>query len=533
MEKVKDSELNDNFERIEFLLAFTEYSLTGDKDKALILESVYHSLLDKQPTMTIQTANALQLSGMIDRAINLLEVEEDLTSEALLLLVICYQQKNDMSNYCIAAKKFAKSIIKFEDKYLLMFLNLMVEIRLLGQHSKFIKCDFDSSKTYVNDENEKLVNAVANLIFDDKPSGENCDFLYQIAMTNEDPVLVEILGSAFFASEAYESALNVLARHLEGKSAGRALSQYIHAASKMGKDYKHLLQLLENWRLTSPFNAQFCRLEVELRQDLVDWKTIVDICEYYLEHLPDDSAMLAVYANSLHLLNNEEYNLKIATLSDRVKLCDAHRPQHLIVVCDVLFIHGQIEAAFELLYPGSLDPEAIELRTAFAKLVLTRDDKNLPLTEYEVVKTGCFVKYEREDRAYYVELTEDMLNHQVYSSFLGKCKEDTVTVKRQIGNIKDTFKITRIMNKYLALFDQILNQSKEDPYAGLPFSLMNFDVNNPGSFIETLQSMFGDQNRISEHTKDVNFDAYYNEEISLSELISLEYNEKFINGYYN
>ncbi len=533
LEKTRGSELADKFDRMEFLLAFTEYSLHGDEVKALELEAVYNRISDKELVMAIQTANALQLVGIFDRAITLLENIPHLGTEALLLLLYCYQKNGDTAGLCDASKRFASSITVFENRFLLMFLNLMVEIKLEGLLDNFSKSDFVAGKTYADEENGKLVNAIAGLVFDETPSEEICAYLLDKALTRDDSKLVDILGSAFFAAELYESALKILARNLEDKSAGRELYQYIHAANKTGKDYNELLRMLKHWRENLPFSPQFCRLEVQLRRDLMDWKTVADICEYYLKSLPGESFMLAMFANSLHILNDSKYNEKIATLSERAKSIDFQHPQHLIAICDVLFMHGYPEPAFELLYPKALNPSAIELRAAYAKLVLNQDDNFSFFAEFEVAELGHFVKFEREGHVSYIQLTDDTLNHSVYKLFVGKRVDDKVTVTRALTNLTDTFKISRIMNTYLALFDQILNQSSEDPYAGLPFSSMKFDTENPGSFFETMQTMFGDRNRIEEQTKDADFDAYYIGNISLTELISKEYNQKFIQGYYN
>ncbi|WP_374950154.1 hypothetical protein [Mucilaginibacter sp.] len=532
LEKALNSEITDNFELMEYLLAFTEFSIHDGKDNAQAMETIYRRMLHKELTSAIQTANALQLSGLVERGIALLENEPELTPAALLLLLHSYQKIDDMNGYCRASKKFAASITLFDNEFLLMYLNLMVEIRLNGQIGNFSKEDFVSGKTYVEETDVELVNAVADLIFDEA-TDETRTFLVEMAMNSQDSKLVDILGSAFFAAEAYESALSILARNLDGKSAGRELYQYIHAKNKTGQDYPGLLKLLESWRLNSPFSAQFCRLEAQLRQDLVDWKSIVDICEYYLEHLPDDSAMLALFANSLHLQNDEAYNKKLETLPWRAKISDFHRPQHLIAVVDILFLHGMYVEAFELLYPKALDPAAIELRATYAKLVLHRDDTINVFMEYETVEPGHFVKFEREGQVSYIELTDKAMAHPVYKMFPGRSKDETVSAKRPLTNLTDTYKITRIMNKYLALFDQIMDQSEKDPHAGLPFSVMKIDPENPGSIFETMQSMFGDRHQVAEKTKEANFDSYYNGTLSLSELISTEYDGKFLQGYYN
>jgi hypothetical protein len=532
LDKVRGSELTDNFEKLEFLKTYTEFSLTGEQSFALALEAIYKRMLNKELILAIKTANVLQLSGLVEKAVALLEKETELNSEALLLLLFCYLKNDDIDGYCEASKKYVKSIHSFENRHLLMYLNLMVELRLLGLASRFKIEDFIDGKTYIIQEDRRLVESVAALIFDAKKE-EVLSFLRKVAEESQDAKLVDILGSAFFAAEAYDLALNTLARNLDGKTAGRELYQYIQAHNKTGKDYTELLKLLENWRLNLPFNPQFCRLEAQLRQSLVDWETVVSICEHYLGHLADDSAMLAVYANALHLLNTPESIQKIDGVVDLAKTSDFNHPANLIAVCDILFLHGKRFEAFELLYPHALDPKAIQVRAAYTKLVFHKDENLSFFIEYEVAQAGHFVKYERDGVISYVELVKDALDHSVFKLFIGKAKDEEISVKRKLMNLTDIFVIKRIMNKFLALFDQILNQSETDPHAGLPFSMMKFDSDKPGSFFEMMQSMFGDRHKIAQQTKDADFDAYYNGSLSLSELVARQYDQKYTIGYYN
>jgi hypothetical protein len=532
LEKIRTSEFADNFEKLEFFYAYTQFRMNGGPHLALELEIAYENMSTKDQFFTLQVANALQISDYVDKAIVLLEKQPKLDSEALLLLSFCYLKIDDPDGYCEASKKYAKSLHIFESRHLLMYLNLMVELRLLGLASRFKVEDFIDGKTYIIQENGKLVESVAALIFGAR-NEEVLSFLGKVAEESQDAKLVDILGSAFFAAEAYDLALNTLARNLNGKTAGRELYQYIHAYNKTGKDYTELLKLLENWRLNLPFNHQFCRLEAQLRQNLVDWNTVASICEYYLEHLPDDSAMLAAYANALHLINTPESIQKIERVIDLAKASDFNHPANLIAVCDILYLHGKSFNAFELLYPHALDPKAIQIRAAYTKLVFHRDENLSFFIEYEVAQAGHFVRYERDGVVSYVELVEDALEHSVYKLFIGRAKGEEVSVQRKLMNLTDTYIIKRIMNKYLALFDQILNQSEADPHAGLPFSMIKFDSDKPGSFFEMMQNMFGDRHKIVQQTKDADFDAYYSGSLSLSELVARQYDQKYTIGYYN
>ncbi|WP_316753735.1 hypothetical protein [Pedobacter gandavensis] len=529
--KVRGSEVVGNFERLEFLLIFTQYSLYGEQQKAEELESFYQCMSDKQDIFAVQTANSLQLSGLDEKAINVLENRSELSPEGLLLLQFVYQKVDNMPGYCQASKRFANSIPYFETKYLILYLNLMVELSLQGQSGNFVKEDFVANKTFSSEEEEKLVHAVADLIFHDIDE-EGTTYLEQLALTSEDVILVDLLGSAFFAAEAYEAALNILARNLDGKGAGRTLYQYILAHNKTGKDYKELLSLLENWRLNLPFIPQFCRMEMQLRQELVDWKTVAEIGKYYLSEIPNDSAILASYVHALHLINDAESISELSEIPKRARQTDFHRPEELISVCQILALHGMEQDAFELLYPHASDPNAIKARGAYTNLVLLRNDVLPFFVEYETVEMGHFVKYEREGTTHYVELNDQSLSHPVYSLFLGKAKDDVISVPRKLVNIVDDFKIKRIMNRYLALFDEILNQSKDDPHAGLHFTTLDFNDHGPDGFLEMMQSMFGNRHQISEQTKDSQFDAYYQGNLSLSELVSMVYDGNYISGYY-
>ena len=528
---VRGSEISDNFEKLEFLHTYTAFSLSSAQRDALQLEAIYLRMVNKDTLFAIQAANALQLTDLKSRAVALLESVNQLTSEGLLLLLFCYQKMDDMDGYRTASKRFVQSITAFEDRFLLMFLNLIIELKLLGQLQFFTPEDFLSGKTFADPDQEQLIRAVVALLFEGADQ-QQLDYVAKFANETEDTRLADILGSAFFAAEQYQHALEILGKNLEGKQDGRELYQYIHAQNKTGNDYKELLYLLENWRNTSTFNPQFLRLEAQLRQELVDWPAVVEICEKYLEQLADDSAMFALYVQALHKFNAPEAIEKIKGIPERAKSVDFHRPVHVVPISQILSLHGMNKQAFELIYPFAADPKAIDVRTAYTGLVFRETDLIDVLAEYEVVEHGHYVSYMRDGKVSYVEMDERAQIHVVYKQFIGKAKGDKLIIPRRMSNLSDEYTIRRIMNKYLSLFDEILNQAKDDPHAGLPFETIDIDPEHPGGILGMFEKMFGKRHRVEEKTKDADFNAYYVGTMSFSELVSAQYGQKYIQGYY-
>jgi hypothetical protein len=528
---VRGSEISDNFEKLEFLYVYTTFSLFGAQTDALQLEAIYARMVKKETLFAIQAANALQLTDLKARAVALLEGVAQLTSEGLLLLLFCYQKMDDMEGYRTASKKFIQSISTFEERFLLMFLNLVIELKLLGQLDFFTLEDFLSGKTYADPDQEQLITAVVALLFG-VVEEHQISYVSNFVNETEDTRLVDILGSAFFAAEQYEQALQFLGKNLEGKQDGRELYQYIHAQNKTGHDYKELLNLLENWRRNSTFNAQFLRLEAQLRQELVDWPAVVEICELYLEVLADDSAMFALYVQALHKLNTPSAIEKIKGIPEKAKKVDFHRPVYVIPVSQILSLHGMKKQAFELIYPFAADPKAIDVRSAYTGLVFRETDLNDVIAEYEIVELGYFVSYLRDGKVYFVEMDENALTHAVHKQFIGKSKGDKVIVPRKMSNLSDEYIVKRIMNKYLSLFEEILNQAKDDPHAGLPFETIDIDPEHPGGILGMFEKMFGKKHLVEEKTKDADFNSYYQGTLSFSELVSSQYSQKYIQGYY-
>ncbi|RYZ46800.1 MAG: hypothetical protein EOP49_22630 [Sphingobacteriales bacterium] len=137
LDKVRDSELPDNFSTLEFYYQYTNFSLFIEEKFALEMERYYYKMEVTDNIRMLHCANALQLTGHPDRAVRILEAENILTTEAILLLLYCYLSLEDIDQYVANAKRYFKSIQVFEDYMLLMFLNLVVELKLHGQISSF------------------------------------------------------------------------------------------------------------------------------------------------------------------------------------------------------------------------------------------------------------------------------------------------------------------------------------------------------------------------------------------------------------
>lgn len=535
LDKMRDSELPDNFSTLEFYYQYTNFSLFEEEQFALEMERHYYKMGGTDNIRMLHCANALQLTGHPDRAIKLLEAESTLTTEAILLLLYCYLSIEEIDQYVANAKRYFRSITLFEDYMLLMFLNLLVELKLHGQISSFSVEDVLSDREYKTEMARNLVTALTNLVFE---SYEDDDIavLDRFIEGSEDYRLVDVVGSAFFCSGLFEQALSTLAKNLDGKAAGRELYQYIHALKESGKAYHELLAKLKYWRQNYDFIAGFLLMEVDMRRELMDWEEVVDIAEYYLNEIPEQEGMVAVHILALNKINSPESIAKIIGKSAEIRDFNYRFMPHVKQLSFVLFSRGLVMDAFELLYRYAINPEEVDLRGAYFTMVLRLPevgDGPTPLEEFTEATGGHFVKFEHDGEVNYAKLDKKAAGHRLHSQLFGKKNGETFKVKRNYVNNEDTFVITRIMNKYLFLHDQIMHQAEKDPHAGLPFISLKIDPENPGGFFDMMKNMFGKNHELVERTKDANFRDFYNYDLSFSEIIMREYKNDFLNGYYN
>lgn len=534
LSKLDGSEVPQDYPKLKFLYAFTNFSQNPDAENALAMENALGQLKKMEWLFVVQAANGLQLTGHADRAALILEKQPDLATEGLLLLVYCYAKVKDDAAYIATVKRFAASISDFPEQLALMYINLVLELKLNRLIDGFTKEDFLKNKVFLSLQTEEIVNRFVTMIFEGV-NESTTQYFHQLVETNIDEMLIGVIGSGFFAVDAYEEALPILARSIDPNNDSRELYQYIIAQQKTGKNLNELLRLLKNWRENFPFVGEFLRAEAYLRRDLVDWEEVCTICEMYLNKITEDSGMLAIYLNALHHLNTAESVKKIITIADNLANYSISVAQNASIICDLLIIHGHYEKAFDLIYPFASDPKQIQVRGNYNNFVLRlpQDISGTPLKEYSIIEEGHFVKYEHNGIVGYVEINSETIIHPVYGQFIGKKIGDEIRTKRKMVNVEDVFVIKRVMNKYLSVYDEILNQSEVDPYAGLPFQSMKFDPNHPGGILKAFEELLGGGKKIRLEDRDADFKAYYANELSMTELVFREYKDDFIECYYN
>lgn len=151
---------------------------------------------------------------------------------------------------------------------------------------------------------------------------------------------------------------------------------------------------------------------------------------------------------------------------------------------------------------------------------------------YETAEEGRWIKYEFNGKKRFLELNEEAKRHPNYKEFFGKKVGETITFKRAFGNLTDTVKINRIMNRFLCLHDQIMEQAASDPLSGLPLYSFQIDPENPSSFFDILRSFAGDDHKIelNERANDIN--QYYEGNLALSILASKYHKDSLLEAYY-
>ncbi|MGE6220384.1 hypothetical protein ACQKCH_11205 [Nubsella zeaxanthinifaciens] len=521
-------------ELLDFLLALTNFYLTENGDYALEMESCYRKLRQRDHTYGLHCLNSLQLSGHMDRAIAFFEEFDFSTSEYLLAKLYCYDKAGHNEKYIATVKNFVASITELKNHFLTMYLNIMVELKLTNRLSEFKLGDFLQEKTFINSNDEIVVRNIGEILFNGATEG-NIRELMQVIDESGDKQLINLIGSAFFAVNEDAYAIQALGKHLDTTDPHRELYQYINALYRSKQSHAELLVLLKQWRLEHAFNRQLLYFEAELRRNLLEWDEIVQICEYYLSVYPNDEVILTLYIHALNELNTEVSKQKIISSAEKLQDFEFYNIKGIINIANILFSHQKELEAFELLYRYAVDPKEVQLRMAYFNLCLRNSSTNLPMgvaVAYETAEEGRWIKYEFNGEKRFLELNEEAKRHPNYKEFFGKKVGETITFKRAFGNLTDTVKINRIMNKFLCLHDQIMEQAASDPLSGLPLYSFQIDPENPSSFFDLLKSFAGDDHKIelNERANDIN--QYYEGNLALSILAYKYHKDSLREAYY-
>lgn len=525
LKAIENSEVTSDTSSLKFLSSYVQFLMSGNKDFVYTMKDFYTQSLKQQPYNSLILANSLQLIGDIKGAIEVITEAENPTTKILALKLVCFEKLDDIDNYISTAKEFLKGLTDITHHLVHLFI-IPIVLNDKNRISDISIDEYISEKHFPNKESKDLLIEVLKVY-----KGENdSQTLQKLDMIWESENVIETfmqsaLANAYLTLKEFPKAINIYKSFLNFELQSEDLLKYIQALYFSKSNNKELLKVLKLWRENFSFHPRILELEVDIKRQLFEWPEIIDICEQYLTHIEFNEFIIANYAIALNEIDNPSKNQfeKIISLIGKNNFSSYPNAR---AVAQSLIENGFYLEGLELFYRQAIDENNSPARTDYF-MACVKCPEGI-LKEFEQVEVGHFVKFENNGTTSFIELTDGNPHTKV---LLNKKVNEKVTFNGKFGNITHDILIKRIMNKYLSLHDQIVQEvDNKNPFNQIPMQSFNAEKYiKEGRILDFFEEFLGKR----DYKPDEFINEYYAGKITFSELVISEYSSNYIRAYYN
>ncbi|WP_163325035.1 PIN domain-containing protein [Draconibacterium mangrovi] len=527
--EMAESEILGNFKTVEFCYYFSEFVLTGSRESVLKMKSLYAEINKQDLSLLMMLANSLQLIGEIDEAIAVINKQETKLIETIQLEAYCYIKKSDIENYIRVSRELLNSITEIDLNSSESIFAIPVTLYDNNRINDIEVSDFLTDKEFENEELKKFVTSFVQILKRENIEGsikelqsiENKIFKLESSIRFYIPF-------SYYVLERWDLAISSFRKYLSTDKQSRDLYFYILALDKSLSNHKELLELLAIWRNGFAFNEVLLKIEADVCRQLPDWDRCLIISEKYLSKYPSDEPSLVLKLFSLNEIDIKDKTEKIKELAEIFKTHDFKFYGHVQSVVRVLIENKFYQIALDILYKKATDNGNIQARMDYF-LATTQMPEEL-IQEKEIVELGSYVKFSIDNETKFLKIDK---GNSLAERLLGHKTGDTVIIERPMVKTIDNVQIHRIMNKYLYLHDEILEDVRSNPYSGFPMQSVQFKDTSPEGINKTFIELFGAEGTIRNDRQDDAFKNYYNFNLSFTEIIIQIFNSNYLGGYFN
>ncbi len=529
LNEVSESEILNNYKTVEYCYYFSEFVLTESRESVLKMRSLYDAINKHDISLLMMLANSLQLIGEVDEAIAVINKQETKFIETIHLEAFCFLKKSDIENYIRVSKELLNSITKIDFNSSESILSIPVTLYENNRINDIEVADFLTDKDFETEELRKLVTSIIQIL-----KRENVENNIQDLQSIEDEIFKLESSIKFyipyscFVLEKWDLAISSFRKYISKDKQSRDLYFYILALEKSLSNHKELLELLAIWRNGFSFNEELLRIEADVCRQLPDWNRCLIISEKYLSKHPSDESFLVLKLIALNEIDIKEKTKKIEELAEVFKTLDFKFYGHVQNVSRVLIENKFYQIALDILYNRATDTGNIQARMDYF-FATTQMPIEL-IQEKEIVDLGTYVKFSINNETKFLKINK---GNSLAEKLIGHKTGEIVSIERPMVKTIDNVQILRIMDKYLCLHDEILEDVKSNPYSGFPMQSIEFKDTSPEGLNKTLMELFGAEGTIQKDRQDDAFKNYYNFNLSFTEIIIQIYFSNYLGGYFN
>lgn len=519
------SELEKSYYNIVFIYYWLESELEKNSSTVSHLQDSYSQLLVKDSFRTVLYMNAIQKHLGFEKALEVLRTYKGPLDENILSIksfcafnlngsiesffeyfeYIQEIHENNIQNIC----SFLMPISRF-DSETTNKLNYLIESKVFSTEAyltllRLLINTFSDSKTEI--KVEEINQLKANFI-------------------NESRLSI-FIGILFFENNYYHECANYIKSFINEEVESTELALYIRALDSLKTSNQlELLRVLRLWREKFSFNPYFISIELDIRQILKDWDEIILIVNYGLSQLPENE----IYFTLLIIaLSNRKLSADIHNLVPQAVSFDFKISENAIKVAAVLIEYKYYDEALEIIYKKAKNKsDSIARLNYFA---LTAELPKEKFSDEHIVAIGTYVKFEIDGQVQTIYIDETSILSPFVNKSIGKHQNDSFSISAAFSKAIKQVRIIRIMNKYLALFDDIMGEINSS-FSNLPVESFTFEDSSFEGIKKFFIQNFGVAEAERKKHTEKNLNSYYSYNFSFSELTISNFEGQYLESYY-
>lgn len=519
-----NSELDKNYNVIVFMCFWLESEIDINTETITKLTIAYDSLKVKDSFRILLFANSLQKHVGDKDAIDIINNYEGELDENLISLKTFCNLKH--SEYDDSYKEYFSIIKEIDCHNIQNVCSFLLPICSLRKDSKEnILKEFEHI-TFLVPIHKILINLIIESLFKETNEIELTEIDQLKDQISNEYSLYFFVAYIYYVNHYFFECAAFIKSYINEDKESHDLLLYIRALnSHKSFDQLELLRLLKLWRENFSFNDYLLRIELEIRQILKDRNEILVICKYALSQLPQDEIFYTLYLITLSYLNQK---LEIEKQLKKIIGFTFNNTENAIRIANILIEMGYKGEGIEILYQKAKNKsDSIARMNYFMLQTIT----GKYFISFDKVEIDRYVKYEIDGKVETIFINQESLNIPMVACSLGKAVNETFSIDSKLSRKLVFVKIILIMDKYLALWDDIISEANS-PFSKLPIESIKFDSIDKGgiekTFIENFGACESERRKHAEH----NHDDYCCYNISFTELVSSNFDGVYIDAYY-
>lgn len=516
---LKSSELKIN-NGIRFFSIYLNYLEINDRSFIKELKEIYEDFdLPKDEIFGLLLANVLQIEEREKEAVEILIKMDKPSHNILRLKVFCANKIEDVELIRATILEIISSTSRYN---VLETTDLLRAFRIADSLDGLegLNIQWPSDIIFENEYYKTIVETFMNSLNNHHLESSELESLY-LKLAEEDIVFKSCLLQMFFRVENYSRSIEVFETFKKNQDlVPLDIQIYISSLLKLNIKNKELLQWLKYWRDNIVYRGDFARIEIQKLSTINDWNNVLVVAKEGYEKEKNEYFLLYVFISCYYLTDKNTIEEYLHELSAK----EFNEAQVANQITQILLQFDFIEEAFELGYKWAKEKDNKEARTIFFSTILSGKDLDRAFINYQSVVEGSYVRYRINDQE---KINTKIIGNDDFSiQLLGLKVGDRIDQQQVFGTRTDTITIVGIVNKYLALKFEIMEET-DNPHSGL--GLQSFKIDPDKNILEELISILPKQEKQSDP-----FEEYYSEKITYSQLpwMSSELNRNLIFTYY-